>query len=54
MLRQVGLGQIIRAGREVRYQVIGTELSATARQLDAIGAQWHRRLAAIRHVAENL
>jgi hypothetical protein len=34
--------------------VIGSQLSATARRLDAIGADWDRRLAAIRKIAEEL
>ena len=44
----------MRVGREVRYRVIGSELAATARRLDAIGAEWDRRLAAIKEIAEGL
>ena len=44
----------MRVGREVQYRVIGAELSATAHRLDAIGAEWDRRLAAIRDIAEGL
>jgi len=54
VLHEVGLVGTVQVGREVRYRVIGTRLSATARRLDAIGAQWDRRLAAIQHVAEGL
>jgi DNA-binding transcriptional ArsR family regulator len=54
VLQEVGLVEPVRVGREVRYRVIGSQLSATARRLDAIGAEWDRRLAAIREIAENL
>ena len=54
MLREVGLVEPVQAGREVRYRVVGAELSATARRLDAIGAEWDRRLAAIKAIAEGL
>lgn len=54
VLRDVGLVETVHSGREVQYRVIGTELSATASRLDAIGAEWDRRLAAIKHIAENL
>ncbi|MRG60315.1 metalloregulator ArsR/SmtB family transcription factor [Agromyces sp. CFH 90414] len=54
VLAEVGVVEPIRVGREVRYRVIGSELSATARRLDAIGAEWDRRLAAIKEIAEGL
>jgi DNA-binding transcriptional ArsR family regulator len=54
VLQEVGLVEPVRVGREVRYRVIGSQLSATARQLDAIGAEWDRRLAVIREIAESL
>jgi DNA-binding transcriptional ArsR family regulator len=54
VLQDVGLVQPVRAGREVRFRVIGSEVSATARRLDAIGAEWDRRLAAIKEIAEQL
>jgi len=38
----------------VRYRVIGSQLSDTAHRLDAIGAEWDRRLAAIKELAEGL
>lgn len=54
VLQEVGLVEPVRAGREVRFRVIGAHLSATARRLDAIGTEWDRRLAAIKRVAESL
>jgi DNA-binding transcriptional ArsR family regulator len=53
-LQEVGLVEPVRAGREVRYRVIGSQLSDTARRLDAIGAEWDRRLAVIKRIAEGL
>ncbi|MGN6502472.1 MAG: ArsR/SmtB family transcription factor [Pseudolysinimonas sp.] len=52
VLQEVGLVEPVPAGREVRYRVLGSSLSATAARLDAIGAQWERRLAAIKRIAE--
>ena len=54
MLQEVGLVEPIRVGREVQYRVVGAQLSATARRLEAIGVQWERRLAAIKAIAEGL
>lgn len=54
VLQEVGLVDPVRVGREVRYRVVGSQLSATARRLDAIGAEWDRRLAAIKAIAEGL
>ena len=54
VLQDVGLVEPVRAGREVRYRVLGSQLSATASRLDAIGAGWDRRLVAIREIAEGL
>lgn len=54
VLQEVGLVEPVRAGREVRFRVIGAQLSDTARRLDAIGTEWDRRLAAIKRVAESL
>jgi DNA-binding transcriptional ArsR family regulator len=54
VLHEVGLVEPIRVGREVRFRVIGAQLSATAHRLDAIGAEWDRRLAAIKQIAEGL
>ena len=54
VLAQVGLVEPVRVGREVRYRVIGAQLSDTARRLEAIGAEWDRRLAAIKQIAEEM
>ncbi len=54
VLQQVGLVEPVRVGREVQYRVMGSQLSATAARLDAIGAEWERRLAAIKEIAEGL
>ncbi|UXW84391.1 metalloregulator ArsR/SmtB family transcription factor [Microbacterium azadirachtae] len=54
VLAEVGLVESVRAGREVRYRVVGSELSATARRLDAIGREWEDRLARIKEIAEGL
>ena len=54
VLQEVGLVEPVRVGREVRFRVIGTELSATAAKLDALGREWDRRLAAIKEIAEAL
>jgi len=54
LLQQVGLVEPVRVGREVQYRVLGSRLSATAARLDAIGAEWERRLDAIKRIAEGL
>jgi len=54
VLQEVGLVEPIRVGRELQYRVLGTGLSATARELDRLGAEWDRRLAAIKQIAEGL
>lgn len=54
VLQEVGLVEPVRVGREVRFRVVGAELSATAQKLDAIGREWDRRLAAIKEIAEGL
>ncbi|KQV00874.1 ArsR family transcriptional regulator [Microbacterium sp. Root322] len=54
ILQEVGLVEPVPVGREVRFRVVGTELSATAAKLDAIGREWDRRLAAIKEIAEGL
>ena len=54
VLQDVGLVEPLRVGRELQYRVIGAELAATAQRLDALGAVWDRRLAAIREIAERL
>ena len=54
VLQQVGLVEPVRVGRELRYRVLGAQLSETARRLDRIGAEWEGRLAAIKRIAEGL
>ena len=54
VLQEVGLVEPVRVGREVRFRVIGSQLSATAQRLDTIGTEWDRRLAAIKAIAEGL
>jgi DNA-binding transcriptional ArsR family regulator len=54
VLQEVGLVEPVRVGREVRYRVIGSQLGETARRLEAIGAEWDRRLAAIKEIAEGI
>ena len=54
VLQQVGLVEPGRAGREVRYRVLGARLGETARTLEQIGAEWDRRLATIKQIAEGL
>jgi DNA-binding transcriptional ArsR family regulator len=54
VLQEVGLVESVRVGRELRYRVLGAQLSETARRLDRIGAEWEGRLAAIKRVAEAL
>jgi DNA-binding transcriptional ArsR family regulator len=54
VLQEVGVVESFRVGREVRYRVLGASLAATARRLDAVGAEWDRRLAAIKEIAESL
>ena len=54
VLQEVGLVEPVRVGREVRFRVVGSAMSATARRLDEIGREWDRRLAAIKEIAEGL
>ena len=54
LLHEVGLVEPVRVGREVRYRVLGAQLSETARRLEQQGAEWERRLAAIKRIAEEL
>jgi DNA-binding transcriptional ArsR family regulator len=54
ILHRVGLVEQVPVGREVRYQVLGSELSATAHRLDAIGTAWEQRLTDIKTIAEGL
>ncbi|PCE16330.1 ArsR family transcriptional regulator [Microbacterium sp. SZ1] len=54
VLQEVGLVEPVKVGREVKFRVIGAELRSTAQRLGALGAQWDRRLAAIKEIAEGL
>jgi DNA-binding transcriptional ArsR family regulator len=54
VLEEVGLVTSRRVGRQVQYQVLGAELSATARTLEAIGDRWQQRLEQIKEIAEEL
>jgi DNA-binding transcriptional ArsR family regulator len=54
VLQEVGLVEPVRVGREVRYRVLGAQLTETAKRLDRVGAEWDRRLAAIKQIAEGL
>jgi DNA-binding transcriptional ArsR family regulator len=52
VLDTAGLVEATRAGREVRYAVRPDALDATARWMAALAADWDRRLAKIRRLAE--
>jgi DNA-binding transcriptional ArsR family regulator len=54
VLQQVGLVESMTVGRELRFRVLGAQLSDAARRLERIGADWDRRLAAIKQIAEGL
>ena len=54
VLQEAGLVESVRVGRELRYRVLGAQLSETARRLDRIGAEWDRRLATIKRIAEEM
>jgi DNA-binding transcriptional ArsR family regulator len=54
VLQEVGLVTSVRVGRELRFRVLASQLSATARSLEHIGAQWEQRLETIKQIAENL
>ncbi|MFD5637172.1 ArsR/SmtB family transcription factor [Streptomyces sp. NPDC127077] len=52
VLDAAGLVTGRRVGREVRYAVRPAALNATARWMSALAADWDRRLAHVKHVAE--
>ena len=54
VLEEVGLVSARRVGRELQYQVLGAQLGEVAKRLDLLGAEWDRRLAAIKRIAETL
>jgi DNA-binding transcriptional ArsR family regulator len=53
-LVEVGLVEASRVGREIRFRALGARLGELAQQLDQIGAEWDRRLSAIKRIAESL
>lgn len=52
VLDTAGLVTSHRAGREVRYEVRSAALDATARWMATLAADWDRRLARIKAIAE--
>ncbi len=52
VLDAAGLVAGSRVGREVRYAVRPVALNATARWMTALAADWDRRLATIKRIAE--
>jgi DNA-binding transcriptional ArsR family regulator len=52
VLGAAGLVSSGRAGREVRYSVRSERLDATARWMAGLAAEWDRRLATIKRLAE--
>jgi DNA-binding transcriptional ArsR family regulator len=52
VLDAAGLASVSRVGREARYAVRPAALDATARWMAALAADWDRRLANIKRVAE--
>ncbi|ETA07745.1 MULTISPECIES: ArsR/SmtB family transcription factor [Gordonia] len=52
ILTDAGLVTATRAGREIRYEAAGSELSRLARHLDTVARGWDRRLAGIKKAAE--
>jgi DNA-binding transcriptional ArsR family regulator len=53
VLREVGLVEAQRRGREVVYVAVGARLSALARELERIGRAWETRLLLIKELAED-
>ena len=52
VLDRAGLVQGHRRGREIRYVVDADRLAEAARAMSAVAAQWDRRLARIKEIAE--
>ena len=52
VLREAGLVESRREGREVRFELRPAALNATAAWMADVAAQWDRRLAAIAELAE--
>lgn len=53
-LLAAGLVEAVPVGREIRYRALGSRMSELATQLERIGSEWDRRLAAIKRIAEDL
>ena len=54
VLEEVGLVEPAGGGAQLRPEHAEAHLASDAHRLDAIGAEWDRRLAAIREIAEGL
>ena len=54
VLEEVGVVTSSRVGRELQYRVLGVQLGEVAKRLDLLGAEWDRRLATIKRIAEGL
>ena len=54
MLSDAGLVESFTLGREIRYRALGARLSMLANELESIGREWDRRLAAIKRIAAGL
>jgi DNA-binding transcriptional ArsR family regulator len=52
ILSDAGLVESFTVGREIRYRALGARLSMLANELESIGREWDRRLAAIKRIAE--
>lgn len=52
VLREAGLVEAERVGREVRFRALGPRLRDVGRELDAVTRGWDRRLSAIKRAAE--
>lgn len=53
VLAEVGLVEAVPAGRQLRYEALGAPLTRLARDLDAIGRGWERRLERLKMIAES-
>ena len=53
VLDRAGLVEATRRGREVRYAVRPEQLDAATRSMARVAAQWEKRLAAIKRLAES-
>jgi len=51
-LRDAGLVEATRAGRETRYELTPAPLSAAAEWIDAVGTAWDVRLDALKRLVE--